>query len=462
MKFNDTIAAISTALAEAGISMLRISGDEAFEISEKIFFKDKSGLKKINLKDTPSHTIHFGYLFSGGELLDEVLLSVFKSPDSYTGENVIELTTHGGVMLTQMALKAILNAGAKHAEPGEFTKRAFLNGRIDLSQAEAVADLIHSKTDSAHKSSIEQLEGSLSGFVSNVRADLLNVISLVELELDFAEEDVTFVNQDELLEKINNIILQIKKILSTYIAGRVIRDGIKLVIAGKPNSGKSSLFNKLLNSERAIVSVTPGTTRDYLEENIIINGILFNLIDTAGIRLSEDEIESEGIRRSYEKIKSSDLALFLIDSSIGDEQQKESLKYYEKYFAKEKTILCLTKSDLGDSSSLINKIHDAVKISIYDDSSIEVLKNQMTGRFLKSKNEISPGRIILTNMRHKLCLEKVISSLEASRYSIESNMSGEFISLDLRAAIISLGEITGEFTNEEVLNHIFSRFCIGK
>jgi len=458
MKFSDTIAAISTALAEAGVSMLRISGEDAFSISNKIFYKDKSASKTIDMENTSSHTIHFGYIFSEGKLLDEVLLSVFKSPNSYTGEDVIEITTHGGVLLTQKVLKAILQAGARYAEPGEFTKRAFLNGRLDLSQAEAVADLIAAKTDKAHESSLEQLEGSLTKFVTESRNDLLNIISLVELELDFAEEDLQFLDKSELENKLNNLISKIKNILSTYISGRVIREGVKLVIAGKPNSGKSSLFNKLLNSDRAIVSGTPGTTRDYIEENIIINDILFNLIDTAGLRLSEDEIESEGIKRSFEKISKADLVLYLMDSTEDDVYFQESMKYFEKHFDKSKTIICLTKSDIKKSNIDI----DALNVSIYDEASIEKLKGKMSEKFLTKIDSMNQGDVTLTNLRHKLCLENVITSLEKATESLRAGMSGEFISLDLRSAIISLGEITGEFTNEEVLNNIFGRFCIGK
>ena len=292
MNLYDTIAAISTPPGEGGISVTRISGNEAFNIIEKIFYKDIERVKKIKISDILSHTIHFGYLFNQENLIDEVLISVFKKPNSYTGEDIIEVSSHGGILISQKILYTILHLGARLAEPGEFTKRAFLNKKIDLSQAEAVADLIKSKTDIALDSSIKQLEGSLSNFVFNLRKEILDITSLVELELDFAEEDLEFINFNELKTKIKNIILNLSRIIETYIAGKIIRDGVNVVISGKPNSGKSSLFNELLKADRAIVSNISGTTRDYLEENLIIKGILFNLIDTAGLRKTNDLIES--------------------------------------------------------------------------------------------------------------------------------------------------------------------------
>lgn len=452
----DTIAAPATPLMESSISVIRISGTKAFEITEKVFRK-KPG-KEISLSVTPSHTVHFGIISDGEEIIDEVLVTVFKNPNSYTGEDVIEISSHGGVYITRKILSLLMKKGARNAEPGEFTKRAFLNGKLDLSQSEAVADLIKSQTESAHRSSLKQLEGSLSKFISEARHDLLNAISLVELELDFAEEDVEFLNKDELRNKISNLKEKLEKILSTYITGKIIRDGVNLVISGKPNSGKSSLFNFLLNSERAIVSDIPGTTRDYLEEKLIINGILFNLTDTAGIRLTEDIIESEGVKRSFEKIEEADLNLYLIDSSSGEEEIRKSLEYYKSKLNSEKTIVCFTKSDLK-----VSQIPDGyLSISLFIPDSIESLKKSMVKNYLESTKIENKDDIILTNYRHKICIEQTIESLLKSIESIDSSMSGEYISLDLRNAISRLGEITGEFTNEEVLNNIFMKFCIGK
>ena len=528
MNLQDTITAISTALTESAISVIRISGPDAFAITEKIFFKKRKTThpvseahrmsddikykKTFTVSKENSHTIHFGYIFDGNELIDEVLVSVFKKPNSYTGEDVIEISSHGGILNTRKILNLILANGARHAEPGEFTKRAFLNGRLDLSQAEAVADLIKSKTEDAHKSSLAQLEGSLSEFISGVRKDLINIISLVEL--DFAEEDLEFVKKEELKQKISGLKDKFGIIISTFIAGKVIRDGINLVIAGRPNSGKSSLFNFLLSSNRAIVSDIPGTTRDYLQENIVINGILFNLIDTAGLRFSSDEIETEGVRRTYEKIKEADLILFLVDSTGSEKEIEENLEYFKKEFNASKSILCFSKSDLAGQSPnhpitqspnfseaksqsvgtsnhpvnqsinhpinqsvthpinqspnhLINQsinhpIIQSSKISIFQPATIENLKTKMTEKFRYSVNLDKKDGFILTNIRHKHCLEKVIVSLDKAIESINTGMTGEFISLDLRSAIRDLGEITGEFTNDEILNNIFLNFCIGK
>lgn len=451
----DTIAAISTPIGEGGISVIRVSGEKSFEKISSIFYKDKSGKNNFDISSLNSHTIHFGYVFYKGDIIDEAVVSVFKNPASYTGEDVLELSSHGGVFVTQKVLNAILSLGIRHAEPGEFTKRAFLNGKIDLSQAEAVADLIHSKTESAHQSSIKQLEGSLSDFVKKTRQDLINLTSLVELELDFAEEDLEFVKKDELKNNIQALIKKIEGIIESYISGKVIREGVNLVIAGQPNSGKSSLFNYLLKTNRAIVSNIEGTTRDYIQESLIINGVLFNLIDTAGLRFSEDEIESEGIKRSYEKISEADLIIYLIDASDEQEKINESLKFYEHHIDKNKSILVYTKTDKAEKSEIKG-------ISLLKDESIEDLKKEMTDKVIGKGISSGSSDIVLTNLRHKVCLENVLTSLNNAVNTIDDKMSGEFISVDFRNAMKYLGEITGEITNDEILNNIFANFCIGK
>ena len=456
MNLNDTISAISTPVGEGGISVIRLSGSKSFEITEKIFFKDTGGKKKINISETPSHTIHFGYIIDEVDLTDEVLISIFKKPNSYTGEDTIEISSHGGVLVTQKILALTLKSGARYAEPGEFTKRAFLNKRLDLSQAEAVADLIKAKTDSALESSLKQLEGSLSGYISGIRQEIIDATSLIELELDFSDEDLEFVSKDEFKKKIIGITEKLEMIISSYLSGKIIRDGVNLVISGRTNSGKSSLFNQLLKSDRAIVSNISGTTRDYLQENIIINGILFNLTDTAGIRQSDDVIETEGIKRSFQKIEEADFVLYLVDSSETGKHITEEVKYFKENFKPEKSLLVFTKSDLKNHKG------DEISISIFNEDSVQKLKQKITDAVKENTKEKSGSEIILTNLRHKLCLDNVVSSLKQVTESIDKKMSGEFISVDLRNALSYLGEITGEVTNEEILNNIFSKFCIGK
>lgn len=458
MNLTQTIAAVSTPVGEGGISVIRLSGDFAFRIIENIFYKDKHRKIKIDISEIQTHTIHFGFIFDKENIIDEVLVSVFKSPNSYTGEDVAEISTHGGSFNSQKILSLILKNGARHSEPGEFTKRAFLNGKIDLSQAEAVADLIKSKTDAAHTSSIKQLEGSLSDFVKKTREEIINITSLVELELDFAEEGLEFVKKNEIKSKIENLNITLEKIISSYISGKVIREGVNLVIAGKPNSGKSSLFNYFLKTNRAIVSSIAGTTRDYIEESIIIKGILFNLTDTAGLRMSADEIESEGIKRSYKKISEADLIIYLTDSSQSNELIKEDIEYFNSNFDKKKSILCFSKSDIKNPDFNF----DGIKISLLKDGTFEELKNEMVYKISEGEIKISSDEILLTNLRHKICLENVVRSLKEAVCTIEEGMSGEFISVDLRNAMRYLGEITGEVTNDEILNNIFGTFCIGK
>ena len=456
----DTIAAISTPAGEGGISVLRLSGENAFSLTEKVFSKDNSGIKKIDFQKKASHTIHFGYIFDNAditELIDEVLISVFKGPNSYTGENVVEISSHGGFYIAQKILSVLINTGARHAEPGEFTKRAFLNGRIDLSQAEAVADLIKAKTDSAHSSSIKQLEGALSEFAQKTRQEIINITSLVELELDFAEEGLEFVKADDIKSLITNLNSKLRRITESYIAGKVIRDGVNLVIAGKPNSGKSSLFNYLLNKNRAIVSSVAGTTRDYIEENIIINGVLFNLTDTAGLRSSDDEIESEGIRRSFSKIDEADMILYLTDSSEDEKFIEDDIANFENNFEKERSVLVFSKCYLKKVSS-----DKGTGVSLLNEETLENLKRLMSDKVKSAFIPFSKDEIVLTNIRHKFCLENVSRSLENAMTSVENKMSGEFISVDLRNALNHLGEITGEVTNDTILNNIFMNFCIGK
>ena len=458
MNLSDTITAISTPLGEGGISVIRISGDDAFKIIENIFYKDKSGKAKIDISKLDSHTIHFGYIFDKNLILDEVLISIFKSPNSYTGEDIIEISSHGGTYVAQKILELLLSNNVRHAEPGEFTERAFLNGRIDLSQAEAVADLIKSKTEYAHSSSIKQLEGSLSELVKQSRQDIINIVSLVELELDFAEEGLEFVKKEEIKSKIEKLNSKLETIIASYIKGKVIREGVNLVIAGKPNSGKSSLFNYLLKTNRAIVSKIAGTTRDYIEENLIINGILFNLTDTAGLRHSHDEIESEGIKRSHKKLEEADLIVYLIDSSQDNATLENDIENFNLNFDSTKSILVFSKSDVSNAQFSSS----GVTISLIKDESIEEFKKEMVSKISAGKINSSSGEIIITNLRHKICLESVVKSLTNAVQSIDNDMSGEFISVDLRNSLKSLGEITGEVTNDEILNNIFRNFCIGK
>jgi len=461
----DTICAIATPPGEGGIAVIRISGQDSFNVINKIFFRNNKRIDSHSISSDDANKIIYGFIFDNEILIDEVLISVFKSPNSFTGEDIIEISCHGGFFIANKIITLLNKLNIRIAEPGEFSKRAFLNGKIDLSQAEAIADLITSKTDASHNASLAQLEGSLSQYVKSVREDIIKITSLVELELDFAEEDVEFVNKNEVKQKISTVISELIRIINSYIKGKIIKNGVNLVIAGKPNSGKSSLFNLFLNSDRAIVSNVAGTTRDFIEENLLINGVLFKLTDTAGIRLSDDQIETEGIKRSLERIKNADLVLYLMDSSAPDKDLMDSLNYFENYLDKNKTIPVFSKSDLkkNNSSIEINSYkNNYLKISINDNKSIEKLKSEMINKLNLSSISSQSGELIITNLRHKLCLENTVKELESAIHSIENNMSGEYISLDLRNALNKLAEITGEFTNDDILNSIFLNFCIGK
>ena len=447
----DTIVALATPAGVGAISVIRVSGPQSFWAVDNIF----NGKTKID--DAASHTLHYGDIKNqNDEHIDDVLVSVFRAPNSYTGEDSVEISTHGNPLITQKVIELLIaNSDVRLAEPGEFTKRAFLNNRLDLAEAEAVADVISSRTEASLRGARNQLDGMLSQKVKELRAQLLNSSSFVELELDFAEEDIEFVNQNELLKRIDSIIIEIDTLLESYDFGRVIRDGVNVAIVGRPNVGKSSLLNYILKESRAIVSEIPGTTRDVIREEVSIEGILFRLFDTAGIRISEDTIEKEGILRSQETVRTADVVIFLEDV-----EQSESRDLYLdllNFTSPNKIIKVLNKIDLFEESP---KPTD-VKISAKTGEGIENL-------FIKLK-EIAIGSesytektAIVTNLRHHNCLKKSRENLINARESILKKMSGEFISVDLRNAEMNLAEIIGEMTSEDILNNIFMKFCIGK
>ena len=447
---DDTIAAIATPAGEGAISIIRVSGPQAIKLTDKIF------TGKSQLIESASHKIHYGRIIDkSGINIDDVLVSVFKAPNSYTGEDSIEISFHGSSFIAKRITELLIENGARSAEPGEFTKRAFLNGKLDLAQAEAVADVINSRTEVSLKGARNQLDGILSSKVRTLREMLVNASSLVELELDFAEEDLDFIQLDELNKRINSIIKELDNLLETYSFGKVIRDGVNVALVGQPNVGKSSLLNYFLKQSRAIVSKIPGTTRDVITEEVSIDGILFKLYDTAGIRFSDDEIEKEGVSRSREVVKKADLILF-----INDVEQDFNIKLFDelKSLNNENNILkVLNKIDLNKSE---NDKYD-IKVSALTGEGIsdlfEMMKNKVFGSHVYTEKSA-----VVTNIRHMDCLKKAKESLNNAIVSISDKMSGEFISVDLRNAENELGEIIGEVTTDDILNNIFGKFCIGK
>lgn len=446
----DTIVALATPSGMGAISVIRLSGPSAINSIDKIF----SGKKK--LAEAETHTIHYGKVISKDDgLIDDVLVSVFKKPNSYTGEDAVEISTHGNPLISQKIIEQLLFFNVRIAEPGEFTKRAFLNNRIDLSQAEAVADVINARTDASLHGSRNQLNGLLSKKVNELREMLINASSFVELELDFAEEELEFINNEELIKRINNVIHEIDKLISTYSFGRVIRDGVNVAIVGQPNVGKSSLMNYILKESRAIVSQIPGTTRDVIREEVSIDGILFRIFDTAGIRKSENEIEREGVLRSREAVKNSDLILFLADvEQLFPDELFIEIKDLNK---RENIIKVLNKIDL----KFENNIKSDIKISAKTGKGIDALFNLLKEKAL-GKSTYSEKTAIVSNIRHYDCLKRAKDNLITAKQSADKNMSGEFISMDLRNAENDLAEIIGEVTNDDILNNIFTKFCIGK
>lgn len=455
----DTIAAIATAMSNAGISKVRISGSNAISIVDKIY-KSKNSSK--SLKDQKSHTLHYGYIVDEENTIDEVIVLIMKAPNSYTTEDVVEIDCHGGIIVTKKILETLIKYGARVAEPGEFTKRAFLNGRIDLSQAEAVIDVINAKNEYALNSSISQLKGNILNIIKDIRSNIIDDIAFIEAALDDPEHISLNNFSDELLLNVKNNMKQLNKLLESSDNGRIINEGIKTVIIGKPNAGKSSLLNILLGEDRAIVTEIAGTTRDTLEESINLNGIYLNIIDTAGIRETEDIVEKIGVNKAKKCVEEADLVIYVVDASkkldYNDEDIIELIK-------NKKSIVLLNKSDLDimiDVKDLEKKVgQDVISISAKENQGIDILENKIKDMFYKGHLNFN-DEVYITNVRHKAAIIEVLDSLKQVKESIESNMPEDFYSIDLMNAYEVLGSIIGESVGEDLVNTIFSKFCMGK
>ncbi len=459
MKINsdDTIAAISTLSGFAGIGIVRLSGPAALSIASKIFHPKS----KKKIKELSANTVHLGKITDGKKFVDEVLLTVMKAPKSYTREDIAEISCHGGPVPLKKTLELCIKYGARLADPGEFTKRAYLNGRIDLSQAEAVCDIIKAKTEAALSCAVSQLSGVLSEEINKQKSELVDILATTEAAIDYSEDELPVIDGEEVLEKVGKIGIALEKILLTFQTGKIFRDGVRTAIIGKPNVGKSSLLNVLVGQNRAIVTEIPGTTRDIIEETIDISGIPLILTDTAGIRKhSKDIVEKIGIERAQETLETADLVLFVLDSS--SELSHEDFHIAELIVSK-KVILVLNKSDKPSKIGNVSELEipaPVVAISASKNEGIEELKKIIYNLFITS--DINTSDFLLTNTRHKILIENALGSLEKAVASVKDGLSEEFTATDLRSALNYLGEITGEVPTEEILDRIFSNFCIGK
>ena len=455
----DTIAAIATAMGNSGIGIVRISGDAAIEIADKIF-RTKNG--KLKIRDAATHTIHYGYVYDQGEWIDEVLLMLMKGPKSFTAEDTVEIDCHGGMLVTCRVLEAALKAGARLAEPGEFTKRAFLNGRIDLTQAEAVMDVIHAKNEYALKSSVGQLRGSVSKKIKELRGKLIYEIAFIESALDDPEHISLDGYGEKLLERMKDMERELKRLVQSSSNGRVISEGIKTVILGKPNAGKSSLMNVLVGEDRAIVTDIAGTTRDILEEHIYLQGISLNVIDTAGIRSTDDVVEKIGVERAMEAAKEADLIIYVVDASRGlDENDFRIMEFIKD----KKAVVLLNKSDLEpivSAEEIKEKSnHAVIPISAKEETGIDRLEEEIKALFYEGKIDFN-DQVLITNVRHAQALKEALDSVQMVEKSIEDGMPEDFFSIDLMNAYEKLGLIIGEAVEDDLVNEIFSKFCMGK
>jgi len=460
MKEFDTICAVATPIGEGGVAIIRISGENALNIASKIFVPKN----KCDIKNMKTYTMRYGNILDlkNQEIIDEVILSYMKAPSSYTGENVVEINCHGGVVSTNSVLNQIIKAGARLAEPGEFTKRAFLNGRIDLSQAEAVMDIITAKTELSMKAAILQSKGALSREISDLRKYLLNVLALIEYAVDFTEDDEDIVDDSLILQikdGVNKTIGKIKNLLENADEGKIIRDGLNIVIVGKPNVGKSSLLNALLREKRAIVTDVPGTTRDVIEEYINLDGIPVRITDTAGIRDTEDVVEKIGVEKSKEKIEEADLIILMLDTS---RDMDEDDRIIINKIKDKKYIVLLNKIDLDVriSQDIINNLSNKISISAKTGKGIDELKKEIKKLFFNG--EINSESLIISNSRHKQALYRALENCDAALNKVNANEYLDLISIYITSAMKALGEITGDELEEDLLNKIFSEFCVGK
>lgn len=469
----DTIVALATPSGAGAIAVIRLSGKEALTIASKVF-QSVSG-KDIGKQKT--HTIHLGHLVDNGKTYDQVLLSIFKGPNSYTGENVVEISCHGSTFIQQQIIQLLLRKGAKMAQAGEFTLRAFLNGKLDLSQAEAVADLIASDNEASHQIAMQQMRGGFSNEIAKLREELLNFASLIELELDFSEEDVEFADRTAFYELLNRIEFVLKRLIDSFAVGNVIKNGIPVAIVGEPNVGKSTLLNALLNEERAIVSDIAGTTRDTIEDELVINGIGFRFIDTAGIRETKDVVESIGIQKTFEKIEQAQVVLLLIDSSQLSVNSLPNVKVeiakIRNKFPQKPLVIVLNKVDqltpeaiavftdeLTDNSQPSTDNRKLITISAKQKIGIDELQNTLLS--FVNTGALRNNETIVTNTRHYDSLLKALEEVQKVKWGLDAGISSDLMAIDIRQALFYFGEITGEVTNDELLGNIFANFCIGK
>ena len=460
----DTIAAIATAMSNSGIGIIRISGPDAIEVADKIY-RSKNNKKK--LCDQKSHTIHYGYIYDGDELIDEVMVAIMKAPNSFTAEDTVEIDCHGGMLVMKKILEAVLKNGGRAAEPGEFSKRAFLNGRIDLTKAEAIMDLISSQNDYALKSSVNQLKGSIYTKIKELREKIIYEIAFIESALDDPEHISTEGYPGKLTVIVDDLIKELTEMIRTFDNGKVIKEGIHVVILGKPNAGKSSLLNKLLGEDKAIVTDIAGTTRDVLEQFINLDGIGIHLVDTAGIRETEDVVERIGVDRAKDKALDADLIIYVVDSSR--ELDSDDQKIID-LMADKKSIILLNKSDLNtvitmeDMKEIMKDFHEdciILNTSMTEDKDLKELEDAMKEMFIHGKIDMNE-EVTITNIRHKEALMEAKNSLQLVKQSLMDEMPEDFYSIDLMNAYVALGGIIGEEVGEDLVNEIFSKFCMGK
>lgn len=462
---NDTIIALATPSGVGAVSVIRISGPKAIKICNEVFV---SKYGKKDLTKVTSHTIHLGSIVDKKHIIDEVLVSVFKNPQSYTGEDVVEINCHGSVYIQQEILQLFIKKKIRHANAGEFTLRAFLNSKMDLSQAEAVADLIASDSAASHQVALQQMRGGFSSEIQQLRQQLLNFASLIELELDFSEEDVEFANRDEFTVLINKIEKVLKRLIDSFALGNVFKNGIPIAIVGKPNVGKSTLLNTLLNEDKAIISHIAGTTRDVIEDEIIIKGIAFRFIDTAGIRETKDEIESIGIQKTYEKIDQAQVVLYLFDASKFENNKKNvtaltsEIKKIEARFPNKNIFVLANKIEYSNEEFIKKSIplKNIIPISAKEHIGIPELIDKLTE--MVNMGALHNNETIVSNSRHFEALTLALQAIKEVQKGLKNNLSGDLLAIDIRKAIYHLGEITGEITNDDLLGNIFANFCIGK